>query len=340
MKYFITGGCGFIGSNLAKAVLDQGHELFILDNLSRQGGDKNLEWLKKQGMFKFFHQDIRHRDSVKAAIQQTKPDVIFHLSGQVAMTTSLNDPYQDFEINVVGGINVLEAVRCCSPQSTLIYSSTNKVYGDLEGIDYEETATRYLTKHPYEKGFSESLPLNFQSPYGCSKGAVDQYMLDYSRMFGLKTVVFRHSSVYGGHQYSTFDQGWVGWFMKQALLTQRDKSTSFSISGNGKQVRDLLYISDLVKCYFNAIDRIDEVKGHAFNLGGGIKNSLSLLELLQNLETILNVKLNYFHLPSRQSDQKVFIADITKAATLLEWKPAVDSLTGIKENLSWLTNHD
>lgn len=286
------------------------------------------------GKVTFLHKDVRNKNDVEGCIQTFKPDIIFHLAGQVAMTTSLSDPYLDFETNIMGGINLLEAVRKYCPNAIVLYSSTNKVYGDLESLEYEETPNRYYAKD-YPHGFSETLPLNFQSPYGCSKGAVDQYMLDFNRMFGIKTVVFRHSSIYGGHQFSTSDQGWVGWFIQKAL----DHSNVFTISGSGKQVRDLLYVSDLVSCYFKAVEHIDKIQGQVFNLGGGMQNSLSLLELFALLEDMLKVKLNYTSLPCRASDQKVFVADIHKAQTDLNWVPKIDCRTGILETLNWIKKH-
>ncbi|EKD54160.1 MAG: hypothetical protein ACD_60C00119G0006 [uncultured bacterium] len=337
MKYLITGGCGFLGTHIATALLEKKQPLVILDNLSRYGSTFNLEWLKTKGTFEFSPIDIRNRADVEHMIRQHQPDVIFHLAGQVAMTTSLQNPLHDFETNVQGGMYVLESVRCFCPETIIIYSSTNKVYGDLINLSYKETATRYITAD-YPEGLAESLPLNFASPYGCSKGAMDQYMLDYARMFNLKTVVFRHSSIYGGRQYSTYDQGWVGWFIKEALRIKKGEATSLTLSGNGKQVRDLLYASDLVNCYLGAIPHIDRVKGHAFNIGGGVENSLSLLELLQLLEEKLEVKLHYQTLPFRASDQKVFIANSKKARDYFNWQPKVNYLDGIQNTLHWIKN--
>lgn len=334
MRYLITGGCGFLGSNLAETVLKNGSELFVFDNLRRFGASENLKWLQKKGTFDFIHGDIRNANDVEKAVKKSMPDVVFHLAGQVAMTTSLENPRLDFEINVVGGFNILEAVRQFKPDAALLYSSTNKVYGDLEELNYSESVTRYIVPE-YPEGFPENFSLNFQSPYGCSKGAVDQYMLDYVKMFNLKAVVFRHSSIYGGRQFSTYDQGWLGWFVQQALKQSKGSTDSFTISGNGKQVRDLLYISDLVRCYFAAADQIESVKGNVFNIGGGMKNSLSLLELFSILEKELNVNLHYEKLPWRASDQKVFVANIEKAKNSFSWEPEVDCLTGIREAIAW-----
>jgi len=336
MKYLITGGCGFVGSNLAAEILKRKEELFVMDNLFRHGSSQNLEWLKTQGDFKYYSSDIRNYNDVETVIKAVQPDVIFHLAGQVAMTTSLANPRLDFEINVLGGNNLLECVRKYCPGAIITYSSSNKVYGDFDWIDFEETETRYKAKG-YYNGFDENLPLDFQSPYGCSKGATDQYMLDYAKMFGLKTIVFRHSSIFGGRQFSTTDQGWVGWFVKQALDIKNGRVTEpFTISGSGKQVRDILFADDLINCYFSAIGNIAETAGKAFNIGGGMKNSLSLLELFAMLEQELNIKMNYKNLPWRQSDQKVFVADIKKATELFTWSPKIDSLEGLRKMIDWV----
>ncbi len=338
MKILITGGCGFLGSNIGEAVLQKKYELTILDNLSRVGSEKNLEWLKSKGKFKHANANIKDTDSVTEIIKSFQPDVIYHLAGQVAMTTSISNPRLDFEINVLGTVNVLEAVRLHSPHSTIVYSSTNKVYGDLEYVKFDETPTRYIAKE-YPKGFDENSQLEFHSPYGVSKGSADQYCLDYARIFGLKTVVFRHSSMFGGRQFSTFDQGWIGWFCSQALLQKNDPSTQpFTISGNGKQVRDVLFSTDMVKLYINIINKIDTVKGNAFNIGGGMENSLSLLELLGILEKILGIKLRYIQLEPRSSDQKVFVADLTKINRMTSWLPLITAESGIQFMLNWLSN--
>ncbi len=338
MKTLITGGCGFLGSNLASDAILRGDELFIFDNLYRNGSRENLGWLKSQGQFTFEHGDIRNQNDVLRLIKNYKPDVIFHLAGQVAMTTSIANPRMDFEVNSIGTLNLLEAVRQQSPDTIIIYSSTNKVYGDLEQYTYNELNTRYIcVEHP--NGFNESINLEFQSPYGCSKGAADQYMLDYARMFGIKTVVFRHSSMYGGRQFATYDQGWVGWFCQKAVEKRSGhKKEMFTISGNGKQVRDVLHEEDMKRLYMAAIENIDKAKGHAFNIGGGTINSLSLLELFSILEGRLGVELEYTHLPARDSDQKVFVADITKAKQLLGWHPIISSNDGINRMIEWVIN--
>lgn len=336
MKYLITGGCGFIGSNLAAEVLKKGEGLFIFDNLFRSGSSRNLRWLKKLGEFKYYPFDIRNYNDIETVIKDIKPDVIFHLAGQVAMTTSIENPRLDFETNTVGTHNLLEVVRKYSPESIILYSSTNKVYGDLEYLTYEETSTRY-TCNEYPNGFDESLQLDFRSPYGCSKGAADQFLLDYSHMFGIRTVVFRHSSMYGGNQYATYDQGWIGWFIEKALeVSNGIAKEPFTISGNGKQVRDVLHSSDVVNLYFKASENIEKANGQAFNIGGGIKNSLSLLELFDLLQDILNIKLKYKKLPSRVSDQKVFIADNSKINLTIGWDQNITKEDGILGMTKWI----
>ena len=339
MKYLITGGCGFLGSNIASEILKQGDELIVFDNLYRFGSYQNKEWLETQGEFVFIHSDIRNTNDVERAIQTHKPDVIYHLAGQVAMTTSIADPRMDFEVNVGGSFNLLNAVRLYSPESTIIYSSTNKVYGDLEQFTYEETDTRYkCIEKP--NGFDESVNLDFHSPYGTSKGSADQYMLDFARIYGLKTVVFRHSSMFGGRQFATYDQGWIGWFTQQAInIKHGTQKEPFTISGNGKQVRDIAHAEDMVALYLKASTKIDTIKGQAFNVGGGIDNSSSLLELFSFLEKELDVKMDYIELPVRESDQKIFVADLTKAKELIGWEPKVSKEEGIRKMIEWVNHY-
>ena len=340
MKLLVTGGCGFVGSNLAASGQDRGHDVTVFDNLSRHGSTENLAWLRDRGPLHFVHGDIRNKDDVDRLIAEVEPDVIFHLSGQVAMTTSIAAPYADFQTNALGALHVLEAVRRFVPETPVLFSSTNKVYGDLEWVRYEETETRYIAPD-YPNGFDESTPLDFHSPYGCSKGSADQYMLDYARMFGLKTVVFRHSSMYGGRQFATFDQGWVGWFSMKALEQASDPSAKpFTIAGNGKQVRDVLHADDVVSLCWAAVEHMDQAAGQVFNIGGGMDNSLSLLELFVLLEELTGAHLRYEQLPPRPSDQKVFVADTSKAEKVLGWRPAVSSHEGVSQLLDWLRNSD
>lgn len=337
MKLLITGGCGFLGSNLALDALARDDELVVFDNLYRNGSLENLKWLQTQGIFTFEHGDIRNQNDITRVIQAFKPEVIFHLAGQVAMTTSIANSRMDFEVNVMGTYNLLEAVRQHTPSAIVVYSSTNKVYGDLEQYTYVEAETRYqCLEHP--NGFDEQTQLSFHSPYGCSKGAADQYMLDYARIFGLKTVVFRHSSMYGGRQFATYDQGWVGWFCQKTIETSKGHlKLPFTISGNGKQVRDVLHADDMKKLYFAAVSNIDKAKGQAFNIGGGVVNSLSLLDLFSLLEKLTDVKLNYTKLPFRERDQRVFVSDISKADKILGWRPEVNSSAGVSRMLEWVS---
>lgn len=327
-KILITGGFGFVGSNIAKKGIQLGHDIIIVDNLSRTGSEKNFNDLKKINEFEYYIKDTRNYNDISNIIKAKKPDFIFHLAGQVAMTTSISDPRNDFETNVLGTINVLESVREYCPSCSILYSSSNKVYGDLEYLDYLENDSRYVCKK-YPKGFTENLTLDFHSPYGCSKGAADQYLLDYYRIFGIKTVVFRHSTMYGGMQNSNEDQGWIGWFISMAKKTKLDKSHTFTISGNGKQVRDLLYVDDVTNLYYKCIDKIDNVKGKAFNIGGGFDQSLSLLELFDLLNKKLNVNLNFTQKNWRQSDQKIFISDNVKIKKAIDWEPIVTYNEGI-----------
>ncbi|WP_304546532.1 GDP-mannose 4,6-dehydratase [Sulfurimonas microaerophilic] len=338
MKYLITGGCGFLGSNIASEILKQGDELVVFDSLYRFGSYQNKEWLESQGEFEFIHGDIRNTNDVERTIKTHKPDVIYHLAGQVAMTTSIADPRMDFEVNVGGSFNLLNAVRLYSPESTIIYSSTNKVYGDLEQYSYEEADTRYQCID-MPNGFDEKVTLDFHSPYGTSKGSADQYMLDFARIYDIKTAVFRHSSMFGGRQFATYDQGWLGWFTQKAIeIKTNTLKEPFTISGNGKQVRDLLYASDCVDLYIKASKKIESIKGQAFNIGGGMENSSSLLELFSFLETELDIKMTYTQLPPRESDQRVFVADISKAKALIGWEPKVSKTEGIRKMIQWIQN--
>ena len=334
MKLLITGGCGFLGSNLAAYGIQNNYDITIFDNLSRVGSCDNLEWLKTLGDFRFIHGDIRNKNDIENVVKQ-EFDAIFHLAGQVAMTTSIENPYKDLEINVLGTLNVLDSVRKYSKDTAVFYSSSNKVYGDLEQYKYTETETRYICKE-FPNGFNENIGLDFCSPYGCSKGSADQYMLDFNRIFNIKTVVFRHSSMYGSRQYGTFDQGWVSWFCKQALDQKNNNSSSFTISGTGKQVRDILNAKDMINLYYTSLKNVDAIQGNAFNIGGTMEQSLSLLELFDLLEQYLEIKLSYSKIAPRQSDQKIFVADISKISSYIDWAPSVSSKDGIIDMIKWI----
>ena len=336
MNYLITGGCGFVGSNIAAYLLERGDSVAVFDNLSRLGAAENLAWLRTLGGVNFVYGDTRDQNDVVQLFEQIKSDAIFHLAGQVAMTTSMQDPRKDFETNVLGSINLLENVRRRCPETPVIYSSSNKVYGELDGVRLREDALRYVAPD-YPDGFDETMGLDFQTPYGCSKGATDQYMLDYARCYGLNTVVFRHSTIYGGRQFASYDQGWVGWFCQQALSTKATPHRPpFTISGDGKQVRDLLFVDDAIACYLAAVKQIAQARGQAFNIGGGMANSCSLLELFALLEAEVGVKLRYERLPWRHSDQRLFVANTAKAARVLGWQAKVSREEGVKRTLAWL----
>jgi CDP-paratose 2-epimerase len=347
-KWIVTGGCGFIGSNLAASLLEDGHDVVVLDTLVRVGSSENLAWLEERarrpgaGRLVHLRADTRSRTDVDDAFRKHASGVgaVAHLAGQVAMTTSIERPRYDFEVNALGAINVLEALREYAPAAVAMFSSTNKVYGDLVQLRAVEAPTRWtLPDHP--RGLDEKVPLDFQSPYGCSKGAADQYFLDYHRMFGLRTIVFRHSSIYGGRQYATYDQGWVGWFCAEALRQKREAAAGgpirpFTISGDGKQVRDLLHADDLVTCYRRAAADPSRCLGKAFNIGGGIENSLSLLELFAELGKLTGQAPRFERLPWRVSDQKVFVADCAAAKAAFGWAPQVSRQEGLARMLRWV----
>jgi CDP-paratose 2-epimerase len=345
MKVLITGGCGFLGSNIAASFLQEENEVVVIDALFRQGGELNLQWLQSQSsptQFKNYQIDLADDEAVETVFQKKGPfDYICHLGGQVAMTTSLTDPRRDLKTNILGTFNILEAMRSHSPNALLAYSSTNKVYGDLEWLTYEEQEKRYtVPSHPF--GFEESLPLDFASPYGCSKGSADQYVRDWSRNYGLKTVVFRHSSIYGGRQFATFDQGWIGWFCQKALEQHSARQNGqpvipFTINGTGKQVRDVLHGSDLISLYQAAYKNQQAAAGQIFNIGGGLSSALSLLELFDLLQELLGLSepLAFEKLPRRQSDQDFFVANIRKAENLLGWAPRLTSSDGVAAMLNW-----
>ena len=334
MTTLITGGCGFLGSNIAARLIVAGERPSLLDNLSRHGSQSNLTWLRSLGPCDLVEADVRDEEAVRIAVKTLRPEVVFHLAGQVAMTTSLERPRFDFEVNVLGTLNVLEAVRAHAPGAAVVYSSSNKVYGDLGYARVVEEARRYSLPD-FPDGVDEAAPLSFHTPYGCSKGAADQYVLDYARMYGLNTIVFRHSTIYGGRQFATYDQGWVGWFCLRALEASNGNAEPFDISGDGKQVRDLLHVDDAVDCYLAAARHVGAARGEAFNIGGGMKNSCSLLELFDVLERSLSVRLSYRSLSWRVGDQRVFVADCRKASEAFQWSPAVTKERGIELMLQW-----
>lgn len=329
----ITGGCGFIGTNLADHFTNHGYVVTVLDNLSRRGAIENMRYLQeKHSNISFVHADIR--TDIKAlskAIAST--DAILHFASQVAVTTSWENPREDFEINAMGTLNILEAIRSQHVNPSLVYASTNKVYGGMEDISVQLTGDRYVYKH-FPEGIPETRLLDFHSPYGCSKGTADQYIRDYARMYGLRTVVMRQSCIYGPRQYGITDQGWVAWFMVAACSGQ-----PLNVYGDGKQTRDILYITDLARAYETALEQIDTVSGQIFNIGGGANNTLSVLELLQYLATKLGYPVNYTFADWRPGDQPCYISDISKAKRVLGWEPRIGTEEGLERLLEWVTSH-
>lgn len=331
-KWIVTGGAGFIGCHASARFLDAGDRVVVVDNLSRRGAEDNLAWLRGRGLSEFVRADIRDARAMSGLMaEHADADAVLHLAGQVAVTTSVVDPRADFEINALGTLNVLEAVRVeAGGRPAVLYSSTNKVYGNLE---HEEVVVRD-GRYAYENrpdGVDEHEPLDFHSPYGCSKGCGDQYVRDYARIYGLKTVAFRQSCIYGTRQFGIEDQGWVAWFCLAATRGQR-----FTIFGDGRQIRDALWIGDLVDAYEAAVDRIDRVAGEVFNLGGGPGRTLSLLELVAMLERHFGRPLDPGFAPWRPGDQRVFVADVRKAALLLDWTPKVEIADGVARLLAWI----
>jgi len=329
MKWFITGGAGFIGANAARRLLDRGDAVAVYDNLSRRGASVNLQWLTTDSRLRFVSGDVRDYPRLAASIRTERPDVVLHLAGQVAVTTSVVDPREDFEINAMGTFNVCESVRNEAPEAILLNASTNKVYGELPGVSVVERSGRYAYSNlPF--GVAETQPLDFHSPYGCSKGAADQYVHDYARIYGLRSVNFRQSCIYGRRQFGIEDQGWVAWFVIAALC-----EWPITIYGDGKQVRDVLFVDDLVDCYVAAVEHIDRAAGSSLNIGGGPTRTLSLLELVETIQQRLQRKLDLKFSNWRPGDQRVFISDIRHASELLGWSPRTDVETGIAALLDW-----
>lgn len=335
-RILIIGGAGFIGINSARHFMDRGWSVTILDNFSRIGTDLNLKWLSQDypGKFSVIRADIT-KDLKKLEKAVESNDAVLHLAAQVAVTTSVVDPRNDFNINALGAFNVLEAIRKSKNKPKAIYSSTNKVYGGLEDLKIREVATRYRFKNisADKYGISETRSLDFHSPYGCSKGSADQYFIDYARIYGLKTTVLRQSCIYGPFQFGIEDQGWVAWFSIAGTLNRPIK-----IYGTGKQVRDILHVSDLVQLYEMVLENMEKSSG-VYNVGGGSANTLSLLELIDYLENILGKKLNLsFHDP-RPGDQPIFVSDIRKARKDFKWSPKYSPKKGVENIVSWVSEN-
>lgn len=334
-KIFITGGAGFIGSNFARHRILMGDHVTIFDNLSRRGAESNLEWIRTEtsgSHFEFIKGDVRDYEHLASVIGSH--DVVVHLAAQVAVTSSVTDPAHDFGVNAAGTFNVLESVRQSGTIPLVIYASTNKVYGEIENIAVEEEEQRYRFSE-LPQGVSETQSLDFHSPYGCSKGCGDQYVRDYSRIYGFPTVVFRQSCIYGQRQFGVEDQGWVAWFIIAAVLGK-----PISIYGDGKQVRDVLHIDDLIGAYDQAIERVLRPGGEIFNIGGGPQNAIAIWrEFGPILEEIHGERIPITYGDWRPGDQKIYISDISRAKEVLGWAPRINVKDGISRLYRWVTDN-
>lgn len=329
--YFVTGGAGFIGSNFVADLLKKNHTVRIYDNLSRAGAQHNIDWLRERfgaDAFELIVGDIRDSAALEKAIG--KPDVVAHFAAQVAVTTSVVNPREDFEINALGTFNLLEAVRKTERQPVVLYTSTNKVYGGMEDVRVEEGDLRYRYLD-FPNGIPESQPLDFHSPYGCSKGTGDQYMRDYARIYDIPTIVFRQSAIYGTRQFGIEDQGWVSWFVIAVLMGK-----PITIYGDGKQVRDLLFIDDLVRAFHAAIDHPEKSAGQIFNIGGGAANVISVWkEFGPMLSELAGREINVAFGDWRPGDQVIYVSDISKATATLGWKPEIGVREGVNRLWNW-----
>ncbi|MBV9250835.1 MAG: NAD-dependent epimerase/dehydratase family protein [Acetobacteraceae bacterium] len=330
----VTGGAGFIGCNLADRLAQVGHDVLVFDALKRPGVADNLAWLRNRHPRRIstIVADIREEAEVARAVAESC--AVFHFAAQVAVTTSLDDPRHDFEINAGGTLLLLECIRRYNPGAPLVFASTNKVYGHLPNVVLAEQGQCYLPvdQHLRDHGINEEQPLSFETPYGCSKGAADQYVLDYARGFGLLAAVLRMSCVYGPRQHGTEDQGWVAHFLRRAMARE-----PITIYGDGRQVRDILYIADAIEAYLAAWQRIQAVSGRAFNLGGGPRNAVSLLQIIRRIEGILGISAELTFAPWRLADQQYFVADSRCAAAALGLNPPIDWSTGIGLLARWLS---
>lgn len=332
-RLLITGGCGFIGSNAAAHFAGRGLQVKVLDNLSRSTSRVNLGWLLSVSRgIEFDQVDIRNSGELSDVIVEFQPDYILHLAAQVAVTDSVKAPRADFEINAIGTFNLLEAVREFSPHSRIVFASTNKVYGELKSLKVVEESTRYSAAGTL--GVNEQNGLDFYSPYGCSKGSADQYVLDYSRIYGLKTASLRQSCIYGPRQFGVEDQGWMAWFAIAAKAAKQ-----ITIYGDGKQVRDALFVNDLVSLYERFFEQENWVGG-AFNVGGGLGNSISLLEYIEMLSSIQRRKIDLVFAEPRPGDQVWFVSDNSKARDELGWSPTTNLTEGVASLAKWLDDMD
>jgi CDP-paratose 2-epimerase len=329
----ITGGAGFIGCNVAHRLLTQGHRVLVYDNLSRRGVERNLRWLQAThgDAVQVEVADVRDAATLRKAVRNARQ--VFHFAAQVAVTTSLDDPIDDFSVNAQGTVNLLEALRTRQDPPPLVFTSTNKVYGGLDDVGLRATNRRYEPADDLlrRRGISERRPLDFHSPYGCSKGTADQYVLDYARSFGLQTVVFRMSCIYGPQQYGNEDQGWVAHFLIQAI-----EGRPIMLYGDGKQVRDLLFVDDLVDAFLLAQKNMPALSGQAFNIGGGASNTVSLLELLDLIGGVHGERPEVAMHDWRVGDQRYYVSDTAKFGAATGWKPTVDVEHGVARLYHWL----
>lgn len=333
----ITGGAGFVGSNLAHRLLSEGQRVRLLDNLSRAGVERNLRWLMEThgDLVDIEVPDIRNLSIIKKAVKDASQ--VFHFAAQVAVTSSLVDPIEDFEINARGTLNLLEAIRATENPPPLIFTSTNKVYGNLADLEFTKERTRYtpLDQFIQKRGIDESRPLDFHSPYGCSKGAADQYVTDFARTYRIPALVFRMSCIYGPHQYGNEDQGWVAHFVIRSM-----SGKPITIYGDGMQVRDILFIDDLINAFLLAQQHMKRLAGSAFNIGGGPSNSISLLELIDLLAELHGGDLSIRFENWRAADQRYYVADTSKFSGLTGWQPRVGVNEGIKRLYQWMRTGD
>lgn len=332
----VIGGSGFIGCNLADSFLSDGIPVLVVDNLSRPGVDQNRDWLRKRHgrLLEFRQADVRNAEAMTALLADV--GAVFHLAAQTAVTTSLAQPVEDFEINARGTLNVLEAVRATNRQVPVIFASTNKVYGALDDVAMIECDDRYIPEISGLRahGIDETRGLDFCTPYGCSKGVADQYVLDYAESFGVPTAVLRMSCIYGPRQFGTEDQGWVAHFLLRALAND-----PITIYGDGKQVRDILHVSDAVRAYRQVLDAIHEISGQAFNLGGGVHNAVSLKLLLSEICRFVGHDVPVNYTDWRTGDQPYFVADTRKLQAALGWRSRISWRDGVRRLAGWLAEH-
>jgi CDP-paratose 2-epimerase len=329
----VFGGAGFIGTNLVDQLLTDGEDVIVFDNLSRPGVERNVEFLRQTHGHRLHTvlADVRDATAVDDTVHNAK--AVFHFAAQVAVTSSLTDPRQDFDINAQGTLTILEALRRVSPETPLIYASTNKVYGSLSNLPIEQSQGRYqpVDQRLCKFGVDENWPLDFCTPYGCSKGTADQYVLDYAKSFGLRTAVMRMSCIYGPHQFGTEDQGWVAHFLIRAL-----RGEAITLYGDGRQVRDILHVNDAVGAYRAVLAAIDRVSGRAFNLGGGPANAVSLRLLLDEIATLIGRSIDCRMAPWRSGDQLYFVADTRRLTEAVSWQASIGWREGVRDVARWI----